>query len=317
MEVLPPLHALRCFEVTARHLSMSLASRELSVTHGAISRQVRLLEDHLGARLFVRAHRRLALTREGALLSEFAARAMQTLRDGVSEVRRARGGPVVLSCEPTLTSNWLIPRLARLAAGAEGLQLHVTSAGGPIDLEREGVDAALRRGDFALAGYHAAPVMDEWVGPVASPLAAAALTRRSARAKQRPITLLHARTRPDAWTRWGEATGRSLASAGSLTFDHLAMSVQAAVAGIGIAIGPYPIVEAEIRAGRLVAPYGFVLGKEGYWLLSRRPAGSDAKVAALLAWLRREGARTYARLPKSARSARARQEEDLSARRSP
>lgn len=303
MEALPPLHALRCFEATARHLSMSLASRELSVTHGAVSRQVRLLEDHLGAQLFVRAHRRLALTREGEVLAEFAARAMQTLRDGVSEVRRARGGPVVLSCEPTLTSNWLIPRLARLAAGAPGLQLHVTSAGGPIDLEREGVDAALRRGDFALTGYHAAPVMDEWVGPVASPPVAAQMARRGAR-KSRPIMLLHARTRPEAWARWGEATGLAVASAGNLTFDHLAMSVQAAVAGIGVAIGPYPIVEAEIRAGRLVAPHGFVLGKEGYWLLSRRPAASDAKIAALLAWLRREGARTYARLPKRALNAR-------------
>lgn len=287
---LPSLHALRCFEAAARHLSMSQAARELHLTHGAISRHVRGLEHELDVELFIRGHRRLALTRDGELLSAAVARGLSQLRDGLTELRRARGGPIVLSCEPSLALSWLVPRLASL----EQPQVQLTQAGGAIDLERNHVDAALRRSDFDLSGHHVTPVMDEWLGPVCAPTLAARVRGRGT-----AVPRLHTRTRPDAWSWWSGATARRLQTARQHTFDHFSTSIQAAVAGLGVAIGPYPMVKDAIDDGRLVAPFGFVRGEQGYVLLTRRPPATDPRIARLLAWLRREAKRTHRGLPRA------------------
>ena len=289
MDDLPSLHALRCFEAAARHASMSRAATELCITHGAVSRQVRQLEEQLGLALFTRGHRRIALTREGTALAEAVGRGLHTMREGVAEVRRLRGGPLVLSCEPTLTLSWLVPRLSR----APELELQVVQGGGPIDLERAGVDVALRRGDFDLTRHAAAPVMDEWIGPVCAPRLVARARRGSG------IPILHTRTRLDAWSTWEEAARAPIPSGKRLTFDHFATSLSAAVAGLGLAIGPYALVHDQLAARHLVAPFGFVRGPIGYHLLSRRPFADDARAARLLAWLRVEGGRTHRRVPRA------------------
>ena len=286
---LPSLHALRCFEAAARHLSMSQAARELHLTHGAISRHVRALEHDLEVALFVRGHRRLALTREGERLAAAVARGLLQMRDGLAELRRARGGPIVLSCEPSLALSWLVPRLTRL----EQPQVQVTQASGAIDLERTQVDAALRRRDFDLTGHHVTPVMDEWLGPVCAPALVARLRGRGT-----AVARLHTRTRPEAWSWWSEASGRRLPSARQHTFDHFSTSLQAAIGGLGVAIGPYPMVKDALDDGRLVAPFGFVRGELGYVLLTRRPPAEDPRVGRLLAWLRREATRTHRGLPR-------------------
>ncbi len=289
MDDLPPLHALRCFEAAARHASMSRAADELCLTHGAISRQVRQVEDQLGVRLFARGHRRIALTREGHALAEAVQRALRAVRDGVDEVRRLRGGPLVLSCEPTLTLAWLVPRLVRLPRAPQ-LEVHLLQGGGPIDLERDGVDVALRRGDFDLTPYFAAPVMDEWLGPVCAPRLVARARRLTG------LDVLHTRTRPGAWASWSAATGHRVPDGKRQMFDHFATSIQGAVAGLGVAIGPYPLVHDELMAKRLAAPFGFVRGGTGYHLLSRRPFDEDPRAARLLSWLKAEAVRTHRRL---------------------
>lgn len=273
---LPSLHALRCLEATARLGSMTLAGRELGLTHGAISRQVRLLEEQLGRPLFVRGHRRLGCTREGEAVASAMGAALSTIRSALDDLRRETSGPLILSCEPTLTVEWLIPRLGRLA-DETGLEVHVTQAGGPIDLERARVDAALRRDDFGATRFARAAVMDEWLGPVCAPKLA----------RRRAAVLLETATRPDAW-----APFRSLYEArGARRFDHFGAAIRAAIAGLGVTIGPHPLVADAIAAGLLVAPYGFVRGDVGYVLLSRRPFDDDVRTTKLLGWLRREGAR--------------------------
>ena len=289
---LPPLHALRCVEAAARAGSMSKAAAELGLTHGAISRQVRQVEDHLGVALFVRGPRALTLTPAGELLAAAVARGLGAIVDGVAAVRGLTGGPLVLSCEPTLTLTWLIPRLPRVPPP---LELHVVQGGGAIDLARAGVDVALRRGDVDLRDHHAAPVMDEWLGPVCAP-------RLAARARRGTAPTLHTRTRADAWTSWRQATGRSVPSGPRRVFDHFASSLSAAVAGLGVAIGPYPLVHDQLAAGHLVAPLGFVRGDLGYYLLARRPIADDPRTAALLTWLRAEAARTHRRIPRATRT---------------
>jgi LysR family glycine cleavage system transcriptional activator len=287
---LPSLHALRCFEAAARQLSMSQAARELHLTHGAISRHVRALERELEVALFVRGHRRLALTRDGERLAAAVARGLLQVREGLMELRRARGGPIVLSCEPSLALAWLVPRLTRL----EQPQVQLTQASGAIDLERAQVDAALRRRDFDLSGYHVTPVMDEWLGPVCAPASEARLRGRGA-----AVPRLHTRTRTGAWSWWSEASGHTLPSARQHTFDHFSTSIQAAIAGLGAAIGPYPMVKDALDDGRLVAPFGFVRGELGYVLLTQRPPAEEPRVARLLAWLRREATRTHRGLPRA------------------
>lgn len=288
---LPSLHALRCFEAAARHLGMSPAARELHLTHGAISRHVRALEEQLDVALFVRGHRRLILTREGERLAAAVARGLLQLREGLAELRRDRGGPIVLSCEPSLALSWLVPRLARL----DEPQIQLTQAGGPIDLERTRVDAALRRNDFDLSGHHVTPVMDEWLGPVCAPPLI-----EKVRGLRAAVPRLHTRTRARAWAAWSAATDRRLPSARQHTFDHFSTSIQAAIAGIGVAIAPYPMVVDALRDGRLVAPFGFVRGEQGYVLLTRRAPTEDPRLATLLAWLRREAKRTHRGLPRDA-----------------
>lgn len=277
MDDLPSLHGLRCVEATARLGSMTLAARELGLTHGAISRQVRIVEDALGCALFVRARRRLDRTREGVVVSTAMGEALSTLRRAVDDVRKAATGPLVLSCEPTLCVEWLIPRLARLDVEL-GLEVRVTQAGGAIDLDRAGVDVALRRDDFGPTPHPSAPVMDEWLGPVCAPHLA----------RERSIVQLETATRASAWA--GFAQHYDVRSV--RRFDHFGASLRAAIAGLGVAIGPLPMVVDAVAAGLLVAPRGFVRGDVGYVLLSRRPFEEDPRAAKLLAWLRREGARS-------------------------
>jgi LysR family glycine cleavage system transcriptional activator len=292
---LPPLHALRCVEVAARAGSMSKAAAELGLTHGAISRQVRQVEDHLGVTLFVRGPRALTLTRAGELVAAAVARGLGAIAEGVAAARGLAGGPLVLSCEPTLTLAWLIPRLPRLPRRPP-LELHVVQGGGAIDLARAGVDVALRRGDVDLRDHHAALVMDEWLGPVCAP-------RLAARARRGAAPTLHTRSRADAWTSWRLATGQPMPTGPRRVFDHFATSLGAAVAGLGVAIGPYALVHDQLAAGYLTAPFGFVRGDLGYHLLARRPIDEDPRAVALLAWLRAEAARTHRRIPRASRRA--------------
>ena len=293
---LPSLHALHCFDVAATAGSFTAAAREMHLTHGAISRQVRRLEVELEVRLFERSGRRAVLTAEGVALLRATERGFGALGEGLAELRRRRGGPLVVSCEPTLTLHWLMPRLGAFRERHPEHVLHVESSGGAVDFERSGVDVAVRRADFAIApDVVSEPLMDEWLGPVCSPEYARSLRAGSVRA-----TLLHTRTRPHAFRDFFRATGRSLATFDNQRFDHFAWSIQAAVAGLGVAIGPYPLVAEAISRRRLVAPFGFVRGDIGYVLLTRSAAVQQgARVASLRGWLKAEAART--RLPRGLR----------------
>ncbi len=288
-EDLPSLHALHCFDVAARAGTFSAAAREMHLTHGAISRQIHALETALHTRVFDRGSRQLLLTESGRQLRATTEGAFALLREGIGALQRERGGPVVLSCEPTLTLEWLIPRLGRMQALHPSLKVHVEASGGPIDFagrQAGHVDVAVRRRDFAIpAGVTCEPLMDEWLGPVCSPAIARAVREK------KQVTLLHTRTRLSAFTDWSRATSRRLSSRRRLDFDHFSHSLQAAVAGLGVAIGPYPLVADALRARRLVAPFGFVRGEVGYVTLRPDARVDDERVSTLVRWLARQAVR--------------------------
>lgn len=283
------LATLRFFEAAARLGSFVQAADELHVTHGAVSRQIRLLETSLGTALFERRNRGVFLTAPGAQLRDAVQQAFARLDAALDAVRRpALPAPLVVSCEPTITMKWLIPRLGDFYRRHPGVPLHLCAAGGPVAFQRDAVDVALRRNDFAWdGGLHVEKVCDEWIGPVCAP----ALLRQG-RLDLSAQRLLHTASRPAAWAHWRAAGAddgsRSDGHGDSQTYEHFYLSLQAACAGLGVAIGSVFMAREEIDSGRLVAPLGFRRDGSGYFLLSPLPFDGDARRTALLHWLREQ-----------------------------
>ncbi|RDS98197.1 LysR family transcriptional regulator, partial [Burkholderia contaminans] len=168
---LPSLMALRCFEAAARHENFSRAADELYLTHGAVSRAVRLLEDDLGVALFQRRSRRVFLTDAGRKLAQAVHDGLGLMRHAAQELRTeaARARRWVLSCEPTLLMRWLIPRWPDFQARHAGVDIHLAAAGGPFSFDSV-IDMAPRRNPVdSPAGDHAGRPLPEQVGPVSRP----------------------------------------------------------------------------------------------------------------------------------------------------
>ena len=288
---LPSLLALRCFEAAARHENFSRAAAELHLTHGAVSRAVRLLEDDLGMALFERRSRRVFLTDAGRTLSGAVGSGLELMRQAVGELRaRARSGRRwVLSCEPTLLMRWLIPRWPDFQARHPDMEVHLVAGGGSFSFA-SGIDLAIRRDDFTWPdSHHVEPLFAEKVGPVCHPGKLADwFDGGAASGSLRPgAPLLHTRTRPDAWREWAAAAGKPAPDAPGQTFDHFYFSLQAAVAGLGVAIGPWRLVRDDLESGVLAAPMGFVEDGSRYCLFAPQPLPPGSPQAALLDWLRK------------------------------
>ncbi|MBX9589937.1 MAG: transcriptional regulator GcvA [Hyphomonadaceae bacterium] len=284
---LPPLKALPAFEVAADRLSFSAAAEALNVTHGAISRQVKALEDHLGVALFRRFNRRIALTEAGLALLPSVRQALQHLEAGAAQVAaRPRQGPLVVSCLATFMMRWLIPRLYAFSATHPGIEVRLSASHAPVDFAREGVDVAIRVGKAPWpAATSAHPFLEDRVGPVCSPawLAANRLARASDLKRH---TLLHTQTRARAWRDWIEANGvEGVDASAGLRFEHSYFSLEAAAGGLGVAVGSLPLVEADLRSGRLVAPFGFAASGQHYCLLTARQDGDIGKIQAFRQWI--------------------------------
>ena len=180
---------------------------------------------------------------------------------------------------------WLIPRLGDLQA-AIGLEreLRLVSAGGSVPFSREGIDLAIRRADFpSPIDVRAEPFLEEHVGPVCRPELASALVDTGAAVQG---VLLHSSTRPAAWSQWAQTAKARLAPTRDLHFEHFYLSLQAATAGAGIAIGPIALVADDIDNGLLCAPRGFIADGSHYVLMapiSNRPTDTFDTV---LTWLR-------------------------------
>ena len=282
----PSLNAIRVFEVAARHLSFVRAASELHVTHGAVSRQIKQLEESLGVALFERRNRSVFLTREGAIFKETCAQVMEQLTAGIRKIRQPRHQhPLVVSCEPTLAMRWLIPRVSGFRARFPHIELHLFAAGGPIDFQTSHVDLALRRNDFNWgAECHAESVAFELVAPVCAP----SLLEASGELMPDRQCQLHTESRPDAWERWEAASRVHATFRSAARYEHFYLSLQAASAGLGVAIGSIYMLEDDLKSGRLVAPFRFMDDGSEYYLLSPVPFDEDERRLVFLDWLRHE-----------------------------
>jgi DNA-binding transcriptional LysR family regulator len=259
---MPSLNALRAFEAAARLSSISLAAAELHVTHGAVSRQIAVLQTQLGVPLFSKEGRGVKLTDAGIQLRDASTEVFARLQRVCQELRgRAAEAPFVLGCSGSLLARWFIPRLDRLNRDLPQLRLQLSASEGEQDPRRPGVDATLC---FAAAPWPADmqvyPFTAESIGPVLSPryAQAAELAGRPAAALL-DEPLLYTASRPQAWPQWAQTQGlepQRLRLAQS--FEHLYYLLEAAAAGLGVAIAPQPLVADDLQAGRLIAPWGFV-----------------------------------------------------------
>lgn len=291
---LPPLNALKAFEATARLNSVSKAAEFLSVTHGAVSRQLKLLEEHLGIALFVKQGRGLKLTDAGSRLRDASAEAFERLRLVCAELSQAQAqAPFVLGCSGSLLARWFIPRLGRLNSDLPDLRLHLSAGEGDLDPRRPGLDALLMFAEPPWpADMDVFELAEERIGPVLSPRFHGFETLQNCAAKDLlEHALLHTTSRPQAWPSWARRNGlEPEALTLGQGFEHLYYLLEAAVAGLGIAIAPEPLVIDDLRAGRLAAPWGFTQtpARLALWVPRR---ASDGRARQLALWLKQELAR--------------------------
>ncbi len=280
----PSLNSLLFFDTAARLGSFVQAALELHVTHGAVSRQIRHLEDELGVVLFERRNRAIFLTAQGHTLLTSTRRIFDEIDGVVTELQRsAEPEPVVVSCEPTITMKWLIPNLPKFNAAYPSVPMHIFAAGGAVDFKRQKIDVALRRNDFYWdPSVHAVEVARELIGPVCAPEFA-----EQVRGGMRDVSLLHTERRLSAWDDWARVTGNKLNSKSGQTYEYFHLSIQAAISGLGVAISSIYMVQDELMTGRLVAPLGFVEDGSAYYLLSAKNPQSNEPILAFENWVRR------------------------------
>lgn len=275
---LPPLHALRAFESAARLGRMTAAAQELSVTPGAISRQVRQLEDALGVALFEGPKHQPRLTEAGAQLQPALSHAFDTLAQAVDAVRPPAPSTVDVACFHSFMLKWLIPRLPDFHHQHPGLPLRLSVAD-PDRSPAPGADvwiavvAEPTEADTVLFAEH--------LGPVATPALAA---QHPAPADWPPDQLLQTQQRLDAWARWAHVAGQPVPAAQGPCHAHYLFTLEAAASGLGLAMAPRHLVTDELRQGRLVAPWGWAPSGLYYVAQTARRAPPPA-VQTFVAWL--------------------------------
>jgi DNA-binding transcriptional LysR family regulator len=284
---LPPLNALRAFEAFGRHGKMTTAADELFVTHGAVSRQIRRLEEWLGYPLTEGPKTQLRLTAQARRLLGAATTAFDLIQEAA--VPAAAGErDLRLACYGTLAIRWLIPRLPDFVARHPEIRLQLQEISGELDFEAlEGVDAAIQLRVSHPPGQHHTAICGNWHGTVLSPHRWAALGEDRERLLRLPR--LHTRTWPQGWDNWARAAGVALpAGVEERSFDHFSHALEAAAAGLGVATAPWIFVADDGMAGRLVAPLGFV-AEPGRTVLVRPQGCSGPALDRLAAWLAEQG----------------------------
>jgi DNA-binding transcriptional LysR family regulator len=294
---LPALDLLVGFEAAARHLSFTKAGEELFLTQSAVSRQIKELEDQLGVELFQRRHRALALTDAGKSFYASAAQVLTTMRAATDRLR-AQAGKKGLSVTTThsFAALWLIPRLAGFTRSHPGIDVRIMADTRVQDLDRDGLDLAIRHGPAALAGSNAVRLMGERVFPVCSP--------KLLKDKSRPLRepqdlryhcLLHYDD-PEGrhpwlnWKTWLEVERiADLRPLATLSFSGYEQIIPAAIAGHGVALGRTPLVKDLVASGELVAPFKSSADPaRAYYAIVSKSAEGRTEVNEFVAWLKQE-----------------------------
>jgi LysR family glycine cleavage system transcriptional activator len=280
---------LRAFEAAARHLSFTQAASELNVTQTAISHQIRRLEEELGIRLFIRKNRALALTPKARDYLPGVRAAFNDLRLATDRLMRKDGDHVLtVSTLASLAAKWLLPRLTAFQEAHPGIDVRITTSTSLVDFRGGDVDAAIRYGRGNWQGLRAEWLMADDFFPVCSPALLSGKRPLKAPEDLRDHVLLHTSTNGDDWRQWLTAAGlpSDISKQPGITFDLILMTVQAAIDGIGVAMGRTSYVQDDIAKGRLVVPFKIALPVDaGFYLVSPEGVPEPPKLRAFRQWL--------------------------------
>ncbi|MDJ0835673.1 MAG: transcriptional regulator GcvA [Acidobacteriota bacterium] len=286
-EPLPPLNAIRAFEAAARHLSITRAAEELFVTHGAISRQVKNLEEYLKKKLFVRRPRSLILTAAGEAYAELATEILDKL---AAETRRLMHGEtrekLTVSVIPSFASRWLVPRLSRFYEQHSHWEIMVNATLELVDFERDKVDLAIRFGRGRWQGVASDYLFSSDFVPVCAPGLMDGEYPLREPGDIRYHRLLHTDTR-EQWTTWLRlADVQGVDVIRDPLYTDANITIQAAIEGRGIALANRRLVMPELNSGRLMTPFALSLSDDvAYYVVYPRGGGHLAKIKTIRDWL--------------------------------
>lgn len=286
-----PLLGLRAFEATARHQSVSNAAAELCVTPGAVSQQVKLLEELVGVPLLRRKGRSVELTDAGQVLRPALTQAFQSIELTLNAIARGpRHDTLKLCLMPTLAEKWLVPRLSRFHGAHPELDIQLMTSFREIRFEAEDVDMASFMGDELPPGLDGIRLFDDAFQPVCSPAYLRDAHPLATPADLSKKTLLHAVRRMDNWQRWLDLAGQpKLKPQRSLSFETSSLAIQAAVDGLGVAIVQRAYVGELLKVGALVAPFDLVARTDmGYYLVWSTARSATPAFRDFLEWVRQE-----------------------------
>jgi LysR family glycine cleavage system transcriptional activator len=292
MRKLPPLNAVRAFEAAARHVSFTKAAKELFVTHGAVSKQVAVLEAWLGTPLFNRSQSQLSLTDAGRTfltavtpaLDRIAVTAMQLLEQAEPTALR-------INAPPTFTMRWLIPRISAFQKRRGGVEVKLTTSTAPVNFEERGYDVAIRGAHEALPGMVSVPFMTETIVPICHPdlLEGGRLQDPAHLAEH---TLISYDTEPMSWAEWMALAQvpETQQPSKNLRFEQMYFALQAAAEGLGVVLVPLFLVADDVIAGRLCAPFGLRVARQRrYFANSPLGAAHNPIIESFSDWLLKEG----------------------------
>lgn len=281
------LNAVRAFEVAARLGSVRKAAEELHVTSGAISRHIKNLEDEFGVELFERGNRSMRLTSNAAAFAATVTEAFASMTRGAEHLRAASSQSTIMITAPdTFMLRWLVPRLQSLENALGGISVRLTTWTREINPADRSIDIYVGVGPLLdIPGMTVVPVAPETFGPVVSPMLIG--DREITPDLLWSLPRLDIRWPPDLWTNWAREAGVVLPERETVWYDTLSFSVQAAEAGLGVAIGPGPAITDALEHGRLIAPFGTVT-RNGSWFLAWRNDRSRRTMHLVRRWFERQ-----------------------------
>ncbi|RWC38124.1 MAG: transcriptional regulator GcvA [Mesorhizobium sp.] len=298
---LPPLTALPAFEAAARHLSFSKAAAELNVTHGAVSRAIRNIEDRLGIQLFDRGTRSVRLTPVGAAYASEVKKALDQIAAATIAASPDRTtGVLNVSTSDGFAGRWLVPRLHRFHRANADIDVRLSTSGVFADFVSDGIDIAIRYGKGGYTGVTAEFLADEEVFPVCSPELLQGEHPLRLPEDLRHHKLIHDAFRID-WATWLQHAGvADVDHKRGVRFDSATFAVEAAVHGEGVLLGRSALVSADLAAGRLVRPFNLELKSAArYYVVYPNGALRQKKIRAFRDWLFAEVAADWVGMPKA------------------
>lgn len=288
---LPPLNAIRAFEAAARNLSFKKAARELNVTPGAISQQIKRLETDLGILLFQRMPTSLLLTSAGQEYFSVVRKAIERISEATSQLRTKDTKTEILTVSvlPAFAIKWLVPRLGKFQTLHPFVEVRMTTSKQLVDFGNDDVDIAIRHGLGRYPGLQSRRLIAENMVPVCSPELLKRRPPLRSISDLRHHTLLHDQDRRD-WNLWFTAANvADMDATRGPSFSDEAAMLEAAIAGQGVALGHSTLIEGDVRAGRLVKLFDISLSDGfAYYVVYPEVRSAIPKIASFRDWLLEE-----------------------------